>query len=102
MVVVIVVAIAMVIMVLMVMVVIAVTMRSVTSSRRMMALAPVGMAATGIGAAFGIERRLDLDPRAPNPLTIASMTWSRRIRSPLGMICVGRWRLPRCQARRTR
>src|SRR6202166_1523047 len=30
------------------------------------------------------------------------MTWSRRIRRPLAMIWVGRWRLPRCQATRTR
>lgn len=40
--------------------------------------------------------------RAPSPFTIASMTWSRRIRRPFGMIWVGRWRLPRCQATLTR
>ena len=40
--------------------------------------------------------------RAPSPFTIASMTWSLRMRRPFGMICVGRWRLPRCQAMRTR
>src|SRR5882757_8255856 len=40
--------------------------------------------------------------RAPNPFTIASMTWSRRMRRPFAMIWVGRCRLPRCQATLTR
>ena len=33
---------------------------------------------------------------------MASMTWSRRMRKALAMSCVGRWRLPRCQATRMR
>ena len=55
-----------------------------------------------IGAASGSNGASIPITRAPSPFTIASMTWSRPIRRLFGMICVGRWRLPRCQATRTR
>ena len=38
----------------------------------------------------------------PRPATISAMTWSARMRSRSPATCSGRWRLPRCQAMRSR
>src|SRR5271166_3436008 len=53
-----------------------------------------------IGAAFGIERRLDLKDFHAEPLGHRLDHRVARMRSARPMISIGRWRLPRRQATR--
>lgn len=64
----IVIAMLVVVMVLAMMMVVMTVRRMVMRAVMRMHLRRVGMAAAGIGAAFGIERRLDLDDARPQPL----------------------------------
>ncbi len=50
----------------------------------------VTMRIAGIGSAFRIERCFDLDNTCAEPFTMASITWSWRMRRPFPTIWVGK------------
>ena len=62
----------------------------------------VVFAAVPIGAGFGIERRIDGSDGRPAPRPSRRRRGRARMRSQSAGTCTGRWRLPRCQASRSR